>query len=363
MFSFYLKSLLYLTVSILGSIIVLNYFADPAGIYRPSSVSPDTYASRLVKSKNGLLWPEGMFAERYLAKALSKLHQNADCIVVGSSRVMQVSSAREHRSLNKICSSILNLSVSGAGIEDHITLSYFVVKAGFRGRIVLGIAPWTFTFGRDPRWNKYKDDYQLAKDIIYNENKNLEQTPIQTLSLLSNLLNFEHSVRSFAVLTRFFAHGPLAIEEAPSFQHKIGLSDPVKLPDASHVYSYHYMKKMVQNVITLEQATSHEYKVNQPVSPREGIHSYKKLIEWISASGATPIMLLIPYHPMAWSKDGTAIHAAMVKTEKIAHQMAKLTNTQLYGSYNPNIIGCNIDEFFDVMHAKDVCLQKINYPK
>ena len=89
-FSFenYLKLVFTATLSNLFSVVVMNYFIDPAGIYTGPNISPDAYAERLITSKSGLAWPEGIFSDRDLAKSLSKHADKYDCIVIGSSHVM-----------------------------------------------------------------------------------------------------------------------------------------------------------------------------------------------------------------------------------------------------------------------------------
>ena len=32
---------------------------------------------------------------------------------------------------------------------------------------------------------------------------------------------------------------------------------------------------------------------------------------------------------------------------------------QIIGSYDPNIVGCTSDEFYDAMHPKESCMQKV----
>lgn len=338
---------------------LLNYWVDPAGIYHDANVSPDRYASKLVKSKNGLLWPEGMFAGRELAKALSRMHHGKNCVVIGSSHVMQVSSERQHKSFGGECSEILNLGVSGASIEDHITLAYLVLNSGYKGKVVFGVDPWTLAYGRDKRWLKYREDYQAARDAIFSDVDPSTPTKTSILPVITNLLSIGYLKQSLVELKRLLEHGELQITEPPSFDHKKGLTVPVKLSDGSHIYSQSYIEGAEKGV-TLAQGVSHTYKVVREVSSIRGVSDYRHLMGWTKKSGATPAILLTPYHPFAWVKKGTRIHDAMVKTEDVIHGIANQLGVQVYGSYDPRKVGCKEFEFYDVMHAKDACLEKIS---
>ena len=95
----------------------VNFIADPANIYREGRVTPASYIEALVQSKHGLYSKEGMFDERLLAKAAASRSVNADCIVIGSSHVMQISSERKSKALQGTCISLLNLGVSGGRLK------------------------------------------------------------------------------------------------------------------------------------------------------------------------------------------------------------------------------------------------------
>ena len=107
----------------------------------------------------------------------------------------------------------------------------------------------------------------------------------------------------------------------------------------------------------------HKYKLNTPVSLPGAVNDYQLLIEWIIASGAKPYLLLTPYHPSAWAHKDTPVVLAMQKTEKIVRNIGHKLGVAVYGSYDPSKVNCDENEFSDVMHAKDICLSKINvYP-
>jgi hypothetical protein len=355
-FSIYLKFLLISISLALLLIATLNYNIDPAGIYHKTSITPERYASELIKSKYGLLSLEGMFSERELAKELSAYSKDVDCIIIGSSHVMQISSFRENRSLSDLCPSILNLGVSGASIEDHITLSFLVINSGFSKNIILGIDPWTLTYNKDRRWLLYKDSYRQAQSSILNEKIKLDNF---NPSIINNLLSLEYTGRSIALLSKYITTGIPTITEAPYFNYSTGLSESVYLPDASLIYSEEYISKSNKSNLSNNIGVSDTYKVGGPVTSKKAVSDYKKLLNWISSNNAKPHIILTPYHPTAWSKKGTNIDSAMRKTEKAVIKIGKELSIPIMGSYDPRKTNCSKNEFYDVMHAKDTCLTKI----
>ena len=120
----YLRFLLGTTLLVLATVATFNFTIDPSGIYGKGKLNPDVYADTLINSKYGLWWPEDSLDERLIKKALAKYSGRVECIVIGSSHAMQIGNRRGVKSLQEECGTMLNLGVSGAGIEDHITLAY-----------------------------------------------------------------------------------------------------------------------------------------------------------------------------------------------------------------------------------------------
>jgi len=87
----YIRNIFTIVVTLLTAIISLNYFVDPGAIYyRSGGNFPDMYAKSLLESDNGLLWSSNIISDRELALGLSSHVESADCVVIGSSNVMQI---------------------------------------------------------------------------------------------------------------------------------------------------------------------------------------------------------------------------------------------------------------------------------
>jgi hypothetical protein len=352
MFSIYLYRLFGITIVFLISVGALNYFVDPAGIYHPASVTPERYALKLLESKNGLLWPEGMFAERELIKELTKYAEQYDCVVIGSSHSMQISSFSNSKSLMTECPELINLGASGASLEDHFVLSYLSTKAGAKS-IVLGVDPWTMTHNRDLRWLIYRDIYKMARKEVLDANTPFEGT-IDQPNKLTNLLNVEYTERSFLMLKRLLSKGALKITPANIIHWEVGNEDPIKLPDGSLIYSSSQnngSKNTISDRI--------KDKTVRVISTERGVREYRELLIWLLKHNITPVLLMTPYHHNIWKRPESSMVRMMTKTEKIVLKLGKELGLKIVGSYRPEMFGCQVDEFYDYQHAKAACLSRL----
>lgn len=353
----YLKILLIATSLLLACMASLNYFVDPAGIYRAQSVSPSRYASELIRSDTGLLWPAGMFEERSLAKALSKHANKHDCVVIGSSHVMQISSFRNEKALKGVCKQLINLGVSGASLEDHFTLAFLSSRKALPNtKFILGVDPWTMTHNMDSRWLEYSVDYEEAhSEIIGALSKESKPKEHKKPSKLANLLNAEYTKRSLVSLKRRMTHGPLQIQKGV-VKEEIGIPDPVKLPDGSLIYSSNYIENSKKSSIPIGGSN---YKTIRDVSTERGVKEYKALLRWLIDRQHTPVVMMTPYHHNVWKAPDSKNVLAMQKTEEIILSVGKELGIEVIGSYQPEMFGCTEDEFYDFMHPKASCLAKL----
>jgi hypothetical protein len=337
----------------------INYFLDPAGIYRPGLSKPIQFVGALLNSENGLWWPAGSIDERAIKKELAKYSKDAECVIVGSSHIMQIGSTRRTKVLKEVCSSIINLGVSGASIEDHFALSFLSMSGGTPKRIVLGIDPWTLAFGKDQRWSYYAEDYRKAKGEIQGEsssNKHHEDSSFQ--SKLRNLFSLEYTNRSIRKGMREL-RSPLTsqgIIAAPKLDEAVGGVHPVFLRDGAIQYSAEYIEASGTATIRLG---GDVYKTDGYLNDAGAIKAYKSLLRWIKSKGVEPILLLTPYHQNVWRAPSSFNTRALVATEPIVRAIGKELGVRVIGTYNPDAAGCLETEFLDFMHPKMDCMARL----
>lgn len=355
----YLRYLAGTVCFVLGVPAIINFIVDPAGIYRQGRISPEAFAHSLVSSENGLFSSDDGFDERLVAKELAGYANNAECAVIGSSHVMQIGSARTPAALLDICGSVLNLAVGGAGLEDHITLAYFAAQGSKRPKkIVLGVDPWTFAFGKDQRWSSYKDDYFKANVQISGKNAASETNGLDATDMakLANLINIDYTTRSLQTALREYKSGAPAITAAPKLDLKIGGAFPVRLRDGSHVHSAKYIATAAQATVPVGGLS---YKTDGTLNQKAAIDAYRALLLWLQRQGVEPILLMTPYHENVWKAPASETAVALRATEPIVRDLGREMNLEVIGSYDPHVIGCLSSEFYDFMHPTAACLTRL----
>ena len=66
---------------------------------------------KLYSSKGFLIYKEKQWNERYFYKILLKNHKDTECLIFGASSVVTISAVQSPKTLNKNCTSILNLGL------------------------------------------------------------------------------------------------------------------------------------------------------------------------------------------------------------------------------------------------------------
>jgi len=353
-----------LCMTIVGSI---SYTVDPANIYHDSIElrnSPSAYIAKLTNSKYGLIRPDNSWGEREIKRSFAR-QGGADCAIIGSSHLMQISSHRKNRSLTNVCKSLMNLGVFGGTLEDYIALSYELINSRQRPKtIVFGIYPWSLDFKRDPRWSSYSDSYDNMVEYL---TKSYIQIFIDNIyvkwKLLINLINLEYfllSIEGLGVQEVPIPNAPelvASFREAPLFDLSEGLEETVTLPDGSHVYSRKYLLKNTPPRIAIGGSN---YKIKQGTQISEdAVSLFSKLIKSLNDIGIDTVLIMTPYHHNVWKDESSINTIALVEVESRVKKLGKDLGIRVLGSYNPKNIGCNPNEFFDDMHARVSCLAKI----
>lgn len=334
--------------SLIAAVATLNWTIDPAGLFH-SSPFGQQYAKALIESENGLLQPNSV-DDREFKSELTKYAGNFDCVVVGSSHIMQIGSERKHRSFPD-CKNILNLGVSGAAIEDHITLTWLALSSGKPRKLILGIDPWTFAYGKDERWKvRFADSYISAQSMI----EGSRPTEAASSNRWSSLVSSEYTTRSVGLLLK----GALKpkIEPAPSLDEDIGGQFPIVLQDGSTVYSSEYITAAKTAKVPIGGTG---YKTTGVINEFRAVAAYQALINWVKSQGVQPVLLMTPYHQNVWLLDASPNVIAMIPTEKIVREIGLDLAVPVVGSYRPDAVNCAPNEFYDFMHPIASCLAKM----
>ena len=356
----YIKNIAYYVVFIMMFVILINFTVDPGNIYPKLSIQKDnvtlkTHIEELLGSEYGVFMPSGI-NERSIKKALAEYPINYDCAVIGSSHVMQISAVRKHNSLQDICLSMKNLGVSGGSLEDYLALSNIILNNTkyLPKTIVFGVDPWSLKLNQESKWVEYEQDYlDMRKELL----QSISSSNLASKSLILNLINLQYFKRSLIAL--FTDSVSSTSTPVPKFDYSNGLIRAVTLPDGSLVYSSENIENNKESIKKI--SGKHNYKiVKDKFYHPHAVELFQKLITHLKTKGIDVVLVLTPYHHKVWSIKSQPIIGVMKAVEKRVHDLAESLEIQVIGSYNPNIVGCLPDEFYDAMHAKSECFEKLD---
>jgi hypothetical protein len=359
LFSKYLKSIAWLSLLSLMVIAIINFTVDPGRIY-PSLLTPDKYGKssprelveQLIQSDYGVYLPDNIWNIRDIKHELALHSTSAQCAVIGSSHIMQISSIGEQTSLPGNCSTLINLGVSGASLEDYLALSETLLQNKNPPKIIaFGIDPWALNFNRDVRWKRYSQKYLTIRTKLLGGSS--DNPPDTRLEPLRNLINREYFLRSMSLIG---SERNKSIELVSEFDPQMRLKHPVILPDGSLFYAAKNIGEVTPDTIS----GINDYKIiNDQWFHEEAVELFILLVNFLQQQEFKIIFTLTPYHPKVWSFMDQSVVSAMKAVELKIHEIAKATGAQVIGSYHPGKIGCKADEFNDSMHVVKTCLNKL----
>lgn len=323
------------------------------------------YAKKLMLSqKNDFFNDHSYFAltnikidERLLKKGMLLNSQNQrhyDCIIMGSSRAMLISSLYDTAPAG--CHDILNLSVSGAGIEDALLMSYYLSTLATEllpAKIYIDLSHWSFRWGEEESWKILKRDYEKAFNFFMH--KQSPESPID-FSLMANLLNYDYLVHSMKIFAKqgYKLNAPLYTAISNPFMPDNGPEDTSILKDGSRVYSREQRQSNANPHITGKE----EYKISSLKPDPQSLDAYKNIAEHFKKRGVEVIYFAMPYHSSV-AKEPAPLAHAITKGQFMLQQLATTPNISVRGSFNIKQTPCEDAEMMDFMHPNAACATKL----
>jgi hypothetical protein len=257
-----------------------------------------------------------------------------DTLIIGSSRIMQIGN-HNNQGIN------LNLSVSGASVEDILAISYLANNKYRPAKIYISADPWLFNLNSGQgRWSALSAAYE-AEIKNLGINRKLSDTPDKSPLPFNRL---------FAkVYTRVTVNQIVAADDRSALIDKIR-------KDGSRVYNVQYAN---ESSATVEREASgapgyamKNYEYSE--SARDQLESLLKKLRVKSSI----CLILSPYHPTAFEIMQRE-NLPHLQIEQMYRDIANRTGVQIVGSYDPAVVGCSKFEFFDGMHPKGSCMKKV----
>ena len=260
---------------------------------------------------------------------------NPEAIIIGSSRIMQASS-------NGTGVELLNLSVSGASLEDLVAIWELSSKKFNPTYVFLGADPWIFnlTSGQN-RWTSLSEEYSMALAGL-GISKEINFSSAKPQSYLNSIaVRFYNSVNYSKIK---------AEDDTPSVPDKIR-------KDGSRVYNLSYANKSSNEVERGAQSYI-SYAMSNYSYSSEVRTILERFVSELKRQDKKVVFVLSPYHPKLFELmrfEGSKF----LEIESKFREIAESSGAEVIGSYDPVKVGCSSEDFYDGMHPKDKCVDKI----
>ena len=264
-------------------------------------------------------------------------NNDIEALIVGSSRLMQVSNKIYKRKL-------LNLSVSGASLEDQITITEMALEKFDPEKIILGADPWLFNkFNGQNRWKSISDEY-------YQTLKNIDDFE-KSKKLLDLNFELENKNPFVNLINQIYENINLRNLKLVPLNENNQIKQIIR-NDGSRIYSKKDIShKVISQVIN--------YSMEKYHFSDEKFKLYEKFINYLSLRYKKEIILVLsPYHSESYKLTLKKIPYYQ-DVEKKFIRLAKDKSIKLIGSYSMEKTECEDDEFYNGDHPKSSCMTKI----
>jgi len=320
------------------SIILLILFSYVSFNFFSSKNSTEALLAKLLVKKD-VVYSTKMDERQFIKNRIIYENLNPKALVIGSSRIMQISNENFNQQ-------ILNLAVSDASIEDHISITLMALEKFNVDTILLGADPWLFNrYNNKLGWKSLSDEYKISQKNIKSKNKG--QKRLKKVIIDENYFFYEIFLEKFY---KFLNIRKLDLDI--NANNTNNLSKDTILRDGKRVYGKkEKQEKLKANVI--------EYSMNKYEFSKEYYENYKRFIEYlVTVYKKEVILVLTPYYLPSY-KLTIKEKPFYLDLENRFKELSKGTNIKIIGSYNASSIPCYDNEFYDYMHPKDSCMIKI----
>jgi peptidoglycan/LPS O-acetylase OafA/YrhL len=294
-------------------------------------------------AKSDFVYFYNLNERKFVASRLALPLKPENTVVMGSSRIMQVGS----RTLKD---TTINFSVSGATIKDDVSFIGEAVSKLSPSRVLIGADPWLMN--REDKDNRWKSVEYLwahwAKLISLNVDLESE-----------NYGYFSSNRKYYAPREKFSATLYDSINLGEQLIAKDGENSIVgkKAYDGFHIYDKQYISTEESEIVS-DFDRLLNYKINNYKHDANLELQFRALVSWLVKNGIEVHLVLSPYHPELYERmiQEKPIYLSL---ETMFKQIGNDLGVNVIGSYDPNVVGCVVSDFYDGMHPKELCMEKV----
>ncbi len=334
---FFVQSFFISSFLIFSFIFFVNYWYDPAGIFSSGTSKVETRIAEYILENGSLHVPLRNYDERAMKVALIEhLKSNPETVIIGSSTARLIGE-------NTGVSNALNLSITGAGLEEPFALLLLALDKFSPKKIIIGLDPGQLTnLGVD----SVKKNESIKKRVDYiRSNYGIQSNQSESVNtgILTQLVNGAYFIDSAKLLIFDL------VTRVSGFRPCYDLYNNFCLfADGSASEQKRRLKK-----IKLSDKTP-----SLPVGwSEDNIHFLSAVIKDMSQRKIEVILFLPPVSPEVYLESGMIgrFDLLMNRLESLAVE----NDIRILGSYNPISFGCAEIDFLDETHASTACIKRI----
>ena len=263
-------------------------------------------------------------------------NRQIDNLIVGSSRISFIGD----KILN---SNSLNLSVGTATIEDQIALTLIGdEKLNFK-RIYLSADPWLFNEKQfrpySDRWKSLSSEYYRSIQKITKNDTNIKIFDEEEFIRFKT--NFGSIVEKI--------YKSLNLRQSKLIAEKKGDSDYITFADGTEKFDTKSIEVTGKPI---------KHFMSPYIYSKEKEELFVKLIDYLIINKKEVTLVMVPFYEESY--DSTLAQSNLIfKIEQLFKKLAKDKDLNIIGSYNPKILNCSKNEFYDDIHPTESCQMKI----
>ena len=329
------------TFSAVGSVAMIAVGLVSASLFGSNSTYGGESKLAMALVNNSAVYASNMDERKFVKFRIKYETLTPNVVIIGSSRIMQIG---DHNFGDKV----LNVAVSGSSVEDDIAILGLATTKFNPKVLLIGVDPWLFNSeSGQNRWKSLDTEFNHAISLIKSVDSNVVSqsgTFFQQDSSANSLYKMLNGIYDNVNRSKIYA-----ADDVPDIRDKIRR-------DGSRVYNTVYSSKsrieVEQGFGDLLNYAMENYKFSQIAKENfeSSIIHYRKKYNIA--------LVLSPYHPKLYDlmKNRKPIY---LDVEQQFRNLASALDVSIIGSYDPRKVGCTEDDFYDGMHPKDVCMERL----
>ena len=263
-------------------------------------------------------------------------NRQIDNLIVGSSRISFIGD----KILN---SSSLNLSVGTATIEDQIALTLIGdEKLNFK-RIFIAADPWLFN---ETQFKPYSDRWKSLSSEYYRSIEKIKKNDTK-IEIFDEEEFYRFKTKFGSIVEKIYKI--LNLRQSKLIAEKKRDSDYITFTDGTEKFDIKSIEVTGKPI---------EHFMSPYIHSKKKEELFTKLIDYLITNKKEVTLVMVPFYEESY--DLTLAQSNLIlKIEELFIKLAKNKDLNIIGSYNPKILNCSKNEFYDDIHPTESCHMKI----